>query len=52
VKAGGLLGLFFDPDDEGGMFPRNIGYVSTDYTVLTSQKYLKSYTVDVSAFLQ
>jgi hypothetical protein len=39
VKAGGqqrlagfLLGLFFDPEDGGNMFLRNVYLFSTDYT--------------------
>jgi hypothetical protein len=29
-----LLGLFFDPEDEGDIFLRNVGWLSTDYTAL------------------
>jgi hypothetical protein len=29
-----LLGLFFDPEDGGDMFLRNINWLSTDYTAL------------------
>jgi hypothetical protein len=29
--AGFLLGLFFDPEDEGDVFLRNVGRLSTDY---------------------
>jgi hypothetical protein len=29
-----LLGLFFDPDEEGDMFLRNVLWLSTDYTPL------------------
>jgi hypothetical protein len=36
--AGFLLGLFFDSDDEGDMFLRNISIPSTDYTALYPQK--------------
>jgi hypothetical protein len=32
--SGFLLGLFFDPEHEGDMFLRNVGWLSTDYTVL------------------
>jgi hypothetical protein len=28
-----LLDLFFDPEDGGNMFLRNVGFFSTDYTV-------------------
>jgi hypothetical protein len=30
-QAGFLLGLFFDPEDEGDMFLRNVCSLSTDY---------------------
>jgi hypothetical protein len=29
-----LLGLFFDPEDGGDIFLRNVGEISTDYTAL------------------
>jgi hypothetical protein len=29
-----LLGLFFDPEDEGNMFLQNVGSLSTGYTAL------------------
>jgi hypothetical protein len=33
-RAGFLLGLFFDPEDGRDMFPRNVGWHSTDHTAL------------------
>jgi hypothetical protein len=47
VKAGGkesshaasLLFLFFDPEDGGDMFLRNVGGLSTDYTALYPGRY-------------
>jgi hypothetical protein len=33
-QVGFLLGLFFDPEDGGDIFPRNISRLSTGYTVL------------------
>jgi hypothetical protein len=32
--ARGLLGLFFNPEDEGDIFLQNISLFSTDYTAL------------------
>jgi hypothetical protein len=29
-----LPGLFFDPEDGGGVFLRNVGWLSVDYTAL------------------
>jgi hypothetical protein len=29
-----LLSLFFDPEDGGDIFLRNVGYLSTDYAAL------------------
>jgi hypothetical protein len=34
LHAGSLLGLFFDPEDGGGVFFRNVGSFSTDYSAL------------------
>jgi hypothetical protein len=31
---GYLLGLFFDPEDGGDMFLRNVGRLSTEYAAL------------------
>jgi hypothetical protein len=33
-----LLGLFFDPENGGGMFLRNVGF-SPDYTELQPRRY-------------
>jgi hypothetical protein len=33
-QAGFLLSLFFDPEEGGDIFPRNVGWFSTDYTAL------------------
>jgi hypothetical protein len=32
THAGFLLGLFFDPDDDGEIFMQNAGRLSMDYT--------------------
>jgi hypothetical protein len=29
-----LFGLFFDPEDGSDMLPRNVGWLSTEYTAL------------------
>jgi hypothetical protein len=34
LEVGFLLGLLLNPEDEGGMFLRNVGSLSTDYTLL------------------
>jgi hypothetical protein len=33
AHAGLLLGFSFDPEDEGGMFLRNVGWILTDYAL-------------------
>jgi hypothetical protein len=37
-----LLGLYFDPEDGGDMFLRNVGSLSTDYTALYPRRYCSS----------
>jgi hypothetical protein len=34
LHAGFFLGLFFEPEDGGYMFIRNVGLLSADYTAL------------------
>jgi hypothetical protein len=34
IYVGFLLGVFFQPGDGDGMFLRNVGLLSTDYTAL------------------
>jgi hypothetical protein len=38
LQADFLLGLFFDSEDWGKIFPRNISCLSTDYTVLHPER--------------
>jgi hypothetical protein len=40
--AGSLLGLFFDTEDGGHIFLRNVGRFSTDYTGLYPRMYNSS----------
>jgi hypothetical protein len=54
LHANFLLGLIFDPKD-GGIFPQNVGWLSTDYTALyhaynKSEKKMK-YIFESSCFL-
>jgi hypothetical protein len=37
IHADFLLGLFFDPEDVGDMFLRNVGLLSTDYRRYTPE---------------
>jgi hypothetical protein len=37
--AGFLLGLFFDPEDGGDMFLRNVGELSTECTLYRRREY-------------
>jgi hypothetical protein len=39
LHASFLLGLFFDPEDGGGMFARNVGLFPMNYTALYSRIY-------------
>jgi hypothetical protein len=45
--AGILLGLFFDPEDGGDMFLRNVGLLSADYNGPISQKLVLSRDSDL-----
>jgi hypothetical protein len=50
--AGFLLSLYFDPEDGGDMFLRNVGCLSTDYTALYPRRWCSSYNeVHASAWL-
>jgi hypothetical protein len=44
--AGSLLGLFFDPEEGGDMFLRNVVWLLTDYTALYHRIYNSSYKTD------
>jgi hypothetical protein len=43
-KAGLLLSLFFDHEDIGNIFFRNVGLLSPDYTALYPRRYLLTST--------
>jgi hypothetical protein len=47
LHAGFLLGLFFDREDEGDMFHRNVGWLSTDYTALYPRRYNSSFSLNL-----
>jgi hypothetical protein len=38
LHAGFLLTFFFDPEDGGDMFFRNVGLFSTDYATLSPKR--------------
>jgi hypothetical protein len=38
LRAGFLLGLFFDPEDGGDMFLQNVNELSIGYTALYSRR--------------
>jgi hypothetical protein len=40
--AGFSFGLFFNPEDGGHIFNRNVGWLSTDYTPLYLRRYCSS----------
>jgi hypothetical protein len=42
--AGFVLGLFFDPEDEGDMFLRNVGWLLTAYMALYPRRQNSSKT--------
>jgi hypothetical protein len=42
-----LFGIFFDPEDAGDIFLRNVGCLSTDHTALVSRKIPLSITTAV-----
>jgi hypothetical protein len=48
LQAGFLLDLFFDHEDGGDMFLRNVGWLSMDYTALYPRRYNSSYRLHFS----
>jgi hypothetical protein len=38
LPAGILLRLFYNPEDRGDMFLRNVGWLSTDYMALCPRR--------------
>jgi hypothetical protein len=49
--SGFLLGLLINPEVKSNMFPRNLGWVSTDYMALYSRR-LKSSAVRIVQFVK
>jgi hypothetical protein len=43
-QVGFLLGLLFDPDDDGEIFLRNVGRLTTDYMALYPRRQKSSYS--------
>jgi hypothetical protein len=50
LKAGLFLGIFFDSEDRGDMFFRNVGWLSTDYTALYPTRQKSSYCILIYSF--
>jgi hypothetical protein len=44
LQARFVLGIFFDPEDGGDMFLRNVGWLSADYMALYHRRYNSSYS--------
>jgi hypothetical protein len=45
LRADFLLEFFFDPEDRGDIFPRNVTWLSTDYTTLCPFREVKSFII-------